>query len=125
MFLANRSQCQVNIIFLSVVNNQAKSRCRCASRCTCVYVKVCVCVVGICNNVCMARFRLKIMLCLPTVSTKSSSDSATKQNTTFFWSTMTTNQTKVAKQLFRSGCVGVGCECMCVSYLATKICVNG
>lgn len=69
-----------------------------------VSVCVCVCVYGICNNVCVARFRLKIMLCLPTVSTKSNSDSATKQKCNF-WPTMTTNKTKSCQKLFskRSG----------------------
>lgn len=79
----NRGQSQINIIFCGASTIRLKALCRCG-RCVCWCVCVCVCwclcvcvcwcMYGICNNVCMARFRLKIMLCLPTVSTKNSSE---------------------------------------------------
>lgn len=130
--LAHRVQCQANIIFflsccwLSTI--RLKARRRCASHTVCLFMCgcmgcVCVCVYGICNIVCVARFRLKIMLCLPTVSTKSSSDSATKQKSTF-WPTMTTNKTKSCQKKNKTKLCWCVCDCVCVSYLAMEICVS-
>lgn len=74
----NRGQRRANKHnFLWGINNQAKSIVQVwqlAATCVCVCGGGEGCIYGICNNVCMARFRLKIMLCLPTVSTKNSSE---------------------------------------------------
>lgn len=112
VFGQNRGHSQINIIFCRASTIRLKALCRCGRW-------ECVCgVYGICNNVCMARFRLKIMLCLPTVSTKNSSEN-------FFLAHNDNKPNKSCQQL-SAACIVCSeacycmrvCECVCMCFCA-------